>query len=65
MEFLIEVIIEIILFGFISFPGAVILYFWKGKKTKFSELWDKQYWKCVGVGLIFWAVIISAIVLIS
>ena len=65
MEFFVEIIMEFVIGGFLSVPGAFIVWLLKGRKTKFSELLENNYWQSVIIGVLFWALLITIIIFLN
>jgi len=62
LEFVFSVIVEVILWSVVAFPGAVVLWLAKGRKHSIKTVRDEHLFLSCAIGALFWAAVIFPLV---
>lgn len=64
LEFLFTVFVEILFWGVIAFPGALILWLSNKKGRTLMEVINRRLYSSIFIGVFFWVTLILVITLI-
>jgi hypothetical protein len=64
LEFMLQFILEILFYGLISFPGAVIRWLFSSKKRSIRQMYRDDLFSNAAVGILFLIVCICGLLII-
>jgi hypothetical protein len=61
IEILITIIFEVILWGIVAYPGALVIWILRGRKESVKSILNKRLFTSMIYGILFWTLIIYGI----
>ena len=65
LEILITIVFEVVIWGIIAYPGAVVIWISKGRKESVKAIMNKRLLISMIYGILFWTLIIYGILKIN